>query len=375
MKTWPSNCLYVITIFLFVPIPFFAFSQNNFRKTALQDKSRVIAGSQPQSDSGHIREARFIQINGIEQWITIKGEDRSKPAILFLHGGPGSPLCPYADAIYRGWEKDFILVQWDQRGAGKTFGKNGPEELDPAYLKSYPLRVEQMVSDGIALTEYLTHYLGKQKVILFGTSWGSVLGVFMAIKRPDLFFAYIGHSQVVNPSENLEYDYHKVYQMAEKAGDVASMNSLRQIGPPPYDTARNAGRLFRVIKKYEKENSTSLPDSLFKLSPGYDNKKDERDRSNGDDYSFANYVGDKRLDIKPMMSSINFTKDGLDFQIPVYLIQGEEDILTAKEITRAYFDMIRAPEKEFFIIPGAAHAFNLSVLERQYEIMKTISCP
>src|SRR5664279_1943582 len=69
------------------------------------------------STVNRIMEERFIRINGIEQWVTIKG-DRTKPVILFLHGGPGSPLSPYADAIYSKWEKDFILVQWDQRGAG-----------------------------------------------------------------------------------------------------------------------------------------------------------------------------------------------------------------------------------------------------------------
>ena len=153
----------------------------------------------PDSIPGRINEERFIKINGIEQWVTIKG-DRSKPVVLFLHGGPGSPITPYADGVYGNWEKDFVLVQWDQRGTGRTYGRNAPEELTPEFLKSNPLTIGQMTADGVELAKYLIQYLGKEKMILFGTSWGSVLGVKMATAQPDLFYAYIGHSQIVDPS-------------------------------------------------------------------------------------------------------------------------------------------------------------------------------
>jgi pimeloyl-ACP methyl ester carboxylesterase len=323
--------------------------------------------------SKRILEERFIEINGIEQWVTIKGES-SKPVILFLHGGPGSPISPYASALYGEWEKDFIIVQWDQRGTGRTFGRNAPAGLNPEYIKSNPLSVEQMTADGIELTEYLTKYLGKQKIILFGSSWGSILGVMMAVKRPNLFYAYVGHSQIVDPSKNLVYDYQKIYKIVQNARDQKSMDILRSLGPPLYDTARNSGQLFRIIKKYEKKNSIPAPDSMWKISPSYDNAKDEQDRSDGDDYSFVNYVGDKRLGVKPMMATVDMIKDGLDFKMAVYLIQGEEDILTPKEITKEYFNKIRAPKKEYQLLPNTAHEFNLSVIAMQYRIMKSISC-
>ena len=114
-------------------------------------------------------ENKFIPINGIQQWVTIKG-DPTKPVILFLHGGPGSVLSPYSDHLYKEWEKDFTLVQWDQRGAGRTYGHNAPEELTKPFLQAHPLALEQMAADGIALSEYLCHQLGKRKLILFGTS-------------------------------------------------------------------------------------------------------------------------------------------------------------------------------------------------------------
>lgn len=317
-----------------------------------------------------IFEEKFILINGIKQWVTIKGES-SKPVILFLHGGPGSPISPYSDNLYKEWETDFIIVQWDQRGTGKTFGLDAPEELTPEYLKSNPLTLEQMTSDGIELSEYLIEHLGKQKIILFGTSWGSALGVKMASKRPDLYYAYVGHSQIVTPSDDLPL-YNKIYKMAQKNNDTKALELLDTIGKPPYDNAKDVGMLLRIVKKYESANSVPAPDAWFTVASTYNNAKDSQNRSDGDDYSFVNYMGDKRFDVQSMRSTINLLRDNLDFAIPVYLIQGNEDLLTPKDITKKYFDKIKAPQKNYFLLPETAHGFNLSVLDTQFKIFKSI---
>ena len=317
-----------------------------------------------------VSEEKFILINGIEQWVTIRG-DRSKPVILFLHGGPGSVMSAYSDNLYKGWEKDFIIVQWDQRGAGKTFGRIAPAELTPEYLQSKPLTLEQMLSDGIELSEYLVKHLDKKRIILFGSSWGSVLGVKMATKRPDLYYAYIGHAQVVNPSDDLPL-YNTVYQMAKENKDNKSIEILNTIGKPPFERAKTVGQLLRIVKKYEADRSIPAPGSWFVANANYNNKQDSQNRSDGDDYSFVNYVGDKQLGVQSMRSTIDLLEDNVDFKIPVYLIQGEEDILTPKEATKNYFNKIKAPEKKYILLPKTGHEFNVPVLEAQYKIFKSI---
>lgn len=319
---------------------------------------------------GRIDEEKFILINGIEQWVTTKG-DPSKPVILFLHGGPGSPISPYSDVLYKDWEKDFIIVQWDQRGTGKTFGRMAPEELSPDFLQANPLTLDQMIADGIGLTEYLITRLNKKKIILFGTSWGSALGVKIVSKRPELFYAYVGHSQIVNPNNDATL-YNKVYMLATNAGDTASLSILNGIGKPPYARARNSGQLFRIVKKYERANSKAAPESWFIEPPAYNNTKDNQHRSDGDDYSFVNYTGDSRLGVQSMRSGIDLMRHNLEFKVPVYFIQGSEDILTPKELTRQYFDKLKAPGKKYVLLPETAHGFNQAVLEAQYRIFKDI---
>jgi len=318
-----------------------------------------------------IDEKKFVVIEGMEQWITIKGNDRSNPAILFLHGGPGSPLSPYAKAIFKEWEREFVLVNWDQRGAGRSFGRNAPEELDEAYILAHPLNLGQMTNDGIALTEYLLRYLEKEKIILFGTSWGTALGASMASVRPDLYHAYLGHAQLVDPATDIIQVYHKTQQIALKQKDSTSVEMLRSLGPPPYQQARHLGQLLRIVKQYERANATPAPAVWWKLHPEYDNVQDESDRIQGDDYSFIYYAGHQPMGIQGMINSVDFMRDRWRFELPVYLIQGEKDLLTPLEITRSYFEKIDAPEKDLTVVPEAAHGFNQAIVDVAYNILVT----
>ena len=143
-----------------------------------------------------IDEAKYVKVGGIEQWITIRGEDRKNPVLLLLHGGPGDATNPWGYAGFRSWLKYFTVVQWDQRGAGRTLGKNGPS-LAPT------ITIDRMAQDGIELAELLRKTLQKDKIVLVGHSWGSILGVFMAKARPDLFYAFVGTGQVADPAQKL----------------------------------------------------------------------------------------------------------------------------------------------------------------------------
>lgn len=93
-----------------------------------------------------IDEASFIPIGGIEQWVTIRGQDRANPVLLFLHGGPGDVTNPWAFALFALWEEHSTVAQWDQRGAGRTFRRNGP----PA---ASTMTLDRMAQDGVELAQ------------------------------------------------------------------------------------------------------------------------------------------------------------------------------------------------------------------------------
>ncbi|MDO6472095.1 alpha/beta hydrolase [Maribacter sp. 1_MG-2023] len=320
-----------------------------------------------------IAENKFISIGGIEQWITINGNDTSNPVVLLIHGGPGSTMSHYKDDVYAEWMKEFTIVHWDQRGAGRTFGRNCPKEINDEFYANNLLSVADMTNDGIAVTEYLLKRLDKRKVILMGTSWGSILATQMAQKNPDLFHAYVGHAQFVNFSKNIKNAYLEAYKLAEENEDKQVLLKLKDLGPPPYQIAKNYGQLLRVVKQFEKEHSKPAPSNWWKIASEYENNKDSRDRYNGDDYSFLNLVGDQRIRVKSMVSDINLNNTAVVFRLPVFMIQGKHDIICSTELNKPYFEKIRAPRKEYYTVSNAAHGFNEAIIDKQYEIVKALS--
>lgn len=129
-----------------------------------------------------IDESFYTRIGGIDQWITIRGQDRANPVLLFIHGGPGDVTNPWSQSYFFSWTTHFTVVQWDQRGAGRTLQKSG-ESIGPS------MTIERMTHDGIELAEFLRRHLGKDRIIVVGHSWGSVFGALMTKARPDLFHA------------------------------------------------------------------------------------------------------------------------------------------------------------------------------------------
>jgi len=107
----------------------------------------------------------YVPINGISQYLFHSGSSYDNPVMVFLHGGPGGPASLFAHAFQDRWEDLFTVVHWDQRGAGKTLTKNP---------KSYPT-VALLIQDLLEIIEYLKRKYHKEKVVILGHSWGSVL--------------------------------------------------------------------------------------------------------------------------------------------------------------------------------------------------------
>lgn len=307
-----------------------------------------------------IDEQGFVAINGIEQWVTIKGQRCGNPVVLLVHGGPGNPLTPTAHNVFASWEKDFTLVQWDQRGSGMTYGRNRPGE-DEA------LTMEQLSADGIAVADYARRHLGKRKLLLWGSSWGSMLGIQMAHAQPALFDAYIGAVQVISYKENEAAMYDKLLALARAANDQDSVGKLEALGAPPWTNPRAFGIARRVDHKYEALVTDPAPAWWWKPAPPYTTARYEADYKAGEDYSFLQFVG---LEGDGMFSRYDLYRMGTRFALPVYFVMGQEDILSAPAVARRYFDRIEAPHKRFVVVPRAGHDPNEAMIAAQLQVLR-----
>jgi pimeloyl-ACP methyl ester carboxylesterase len=321
--------------------------------------SALAAQALPTRAPARVKEEMFVRIGGIDQWITIKGDDRNNPVLLFLHGGPGDALSPFADAMFAGWEKDFTLVQWDQRGAGRTYGKSGPS-IEPT------MTIERMAQDGIEVAEFLTKHLNKKKIIIEGGSWGSILGIYMAHARPDLFYAYVGDAQLVNTRKEDSASYARVLELARAAGDQQAVSALTAIGPPPWNPLYKSWPVFRKWKLAYQAKKVTAPPAPQTISPEYASPEEQAQYAAADDFCFEHFWG---LTMSGPLELVDLPALGTDFAIPIYIFQGQEDLTALPELARAYFDSIKAPRTQFYLVPGTGHAASATELDMMLRVL------
>jgi pimeloyl-ACP methyl ester carboxylesterase len=296
-----------------------------------------------------IDEGMFVPINGLDQWVTIRGSDTHNPVILFLHGGPGAASSSSAPA-YAAWEKNYTLVQWDQPSSGATYAKNIGKD-------NGPLTIERYRRDGIAVTEYVLKHLHKRKVILYGVSWGTILGLEMANARPDLFAGYVGVSQVGGPKGDL-LGYQLALKAARDRGDAKGVKELERVGPPPYAKFED----FIVRQTYT--NAPGLPPTpqeqvaIAALIKQITAPPDPN--ANYVAHGLPAYDGTKAfLETITAMYQQEFAWDPyklkLSFKMPVVILNGDHDFNTPAETAMDLCHAIVAPVKHCEVIPGYGH--------------------
>jgi len=302
--------------------------------------------------SNGIDEAGYVKIGGIEQWVQIRGQDRDNPVLLCLHGGPGGTLSQLTK-LFIPWEKDFTVVQWDQRGAGKTLKSTGAT-IDET------MSVDRMTQDGIEVAEYLRSHLHKNKIILLGHSWGSILGINMAKRRPDLFYAFVGTGQVSDLPRSLQMDYAHLLGQAQIAKDQRTTQALTEIGPPPFDSRHKLEVFFGSINRYQPASDHAAMEAMGStlLSPPPDySLRDVFDWYRG-------FMVVPTLRLYNEMLSTKLASLGTNFEIPIVFIQGADDNVAQASLASDYFTTINAPHKEMVLLKGGGHFAFLGMSER-----------
>ena len=304
----------------------------------------VIAADQALPPEG-VDELKQVEIGGIKQWIHVRGVNRSNPILLFVHGGPGAPMMPISWTYQRPWEDFFTVVQWDQRGAGKTYasanGKTGKT-----------LGIDLMQADTEELIDYLRKTYGKDKIFLMGHSWGSILGMNVAQHRPDMLYAYIGVGQVINAQRNEVVGYAETLAKAEASGNKPAVAELKAIAPYPNTDGSITFAKISIERKwnailggirYGRDKDDDI--GVEMLSPDY---------SDADVTAYTNGERASEMALVPAFLQVDFDKL-TTFKVPVFFFAGAEDRTTPSSIVADYFQHVDAPQKKFFMVEHASH--------------------
>ena len=268
-----------------------------------------------------------VSINDDQQYLLVRGHDRDLPVLLFLHGGPGMPAMYLAHDFQRELEKHFVVVHWDQRGAGKSYRK----DTDPKTLT-----ISQLLSDTDVVVDYLLGELDTPGVWLVGHSHGSYLGALYAQRHPEKLMAFVGLGQVADP------------QRATLVQDDFLRGQLQDLGMPADTRISGANRenlLFLTGSELYGETSF-LPLVLTGLLANEYNLVDVLNVKKGSSFSSRNMAYD---------SDRNLIASATEFDVPVALVMGVHDMTTPVSLAREYYEAITAPDKRFILVKEASH--------------------
>lgn len=308
-------------------------------REVIEDLGRIV------SPDG-VQESYKTRIGGIDQWITARGQDKANPVVLFVHGGPASPLTPTLWQFQRPLEEYFTMVTYDQRGAGKTF-----LEADPASIAD-TIRIARYVDDAIEVAEHLRQRHRKQKLILIGHSWGSIVGMSAALERPDLFHAYVGIGQAINVRDNERLSYEFGLEQARRHNNSEAVEELEAIAPYPGDQPITRDRIIAARKWAQHYGGLSAHRETSRyffraplLSPEY-TAADVCAVDKGNLFTLERIMPEfLAVDFKPVRS----------FPIPVVMLMGRHDYTTPQEPTAAWLSKVSAPYRQGIWFERSSH--------------------
>jgi pimeloyl-ACP methyl ester carboxylesterase len=316
-----------------------------------------ITGADGKPLPGSIATLETVTLNGTRQWVSIRGHDVTKPVLLFLAGGPGGSQLTTERFALGELEKHFVVVNWEQPGAGKSFDAVNRATLTP----------ERYIQDAHELVTQLRERFGQEKVYVLGESWGSALGVLLVQRYPELFHALVGTGQMVAFLENDMMCYDFATEWAQERGDSGKVTSLARQGPPPYygsGVALKQATYLLDTFNYMNQNP-AIADN------GFNTFRDLAAPEYGlyDKVSWFRGVLETLDVVYPQLWDVDFRTQATKLDVPVYFLIGRHDINAPTVLTEQFFAVLDAPHKEIVWFEHSGHNPWVSESDRFAEVM------
>jgi len=285
----------------------------------------------------------FVRLGGVEQFVSIRGRSTSNPVLIVCHGGPALPSLPSSWIWQRGVEDYFTVVNYDQRASGKS-AASVEEGMD--------LSIDRYVDDLVELIDWLRAELGVTKVGVLGHSWGTIIGITLAERRPDLLWAYIGVGQVISGAENEVESFGFAMRSATTDRNEEALTELHALGEYPGAPPLTTDRI--VICRRWAQHYGAL--SAFRSDSAYFMDAQDLSPYYTEDELHLIGAGQQATmpQVLPQLLSFD-ARDRIAFEVPLLQFLGRNDWTTPTAPVERWIARVTAPSKEIVWFENSAH--------------------
>lgn len=248
-------------------------------------------------------------------------------------------------------EKQFTMVQWDQRGSGRSYFQGSSNEVPT---------MKQILQDLDQLVDFLREKFSCEKVLIMGFSCGSLIGCQYIKEHPEKVSGYIGISQCINVwKTNLRVAKNAV----EKGnGNPTLVKKLKQ----SYENIEHAKTWSEVnlkdylaTKMYTKKLApcegelTDTKIAWLGFTSPYFTKLDWNWYKISISMDKFSSIETKLLE--ECLFTLDFNEMDKKYEVPMLFINGACDTIAPAFVVKEYMKDMEAPVKELYVVEQAGH--------------------
>lgn len=280
----------------------------------------------------------FVKIGGIDQYISIKGVD-NKPIVLYLHGGPGTAASAHSEKITALLEQDFLVIHWDQRGAGKTLKQNG--------LKQSPT-LALMQSDAEELLTYILKTFHRQQIILVANSWGTSLAFHLSETHPDKISTLVAISPIINLLSSQKSLNKTLIKHFRKIKNQKAVEQLKTLNIP-FHNAKEMAIQFKWQSEFQGQ---PISDNDFSQYLAF----------------FEQWFSQWGL-IYSQLFKINQLKIKASIGCKTIIFYGDKDYTANYKLSKKFFKGLKTKEKEIYRFKDIGHHIPMEASHKMQELL------
>lgn len=310
--------------------------------------------------SNEISEIRTYTLNGFQQKVLIEGKKKTNPIVIFLHGGPGSPIpfCEGCRGMFPELTDHFIMVYWDQLGCGIN-----------NHIIDDTFSIDSFVKMTVELVKQIKSEFEENEINLFAVSWGSVLAAKTAEVIPELIHNVVVWGQVL---KQLVFNDKAFEALCNSDMPQKNKNKLLIMNQSSEHTSEDIETVMKWINKYTDgyQSKSGGKTPMGKIIKGL---------LTSPDYSFRDFKAivingyAKNTSLLNELIKIDLSETLQNITVPYYIFQGDTDLLTPTKIISEFIEESEDDNLHYMQVTNSGHIPSAegmnTIFDKLFEIM------